>query len=103
MEITLRYLDLGLSRVRDIRGILRAWDEALTQAEAYGCTPGQAFDALKVRVSLPGWVPDKGVALNFAAHKPLLDHFLELLDVEGMNLQQVPGLWRYRVHRVQCG
>jgi hypothetical protein len=97
MEMTLRYLDLGVSRIRDIRRILLAWDEALTLAEAFGCTPGQAFDALNVRVSLPGWVPDKGVALNFAAHKPLLDHFLEVLDVEGIDFEEVPGLWRYQI------
>lgn len=97
MEINLRHLDLGVTRVRDVRKILQSWDEALTLAEAFGCTPGQAFEALKVRVSLPGWIPSHGVALNLIAHEPLLDYLLELLDVEGLDLEEVPGLWRCRV------
>lgn len=99
MEVNLSHLDLGVTRVRDIRNILQAWEEALSLAEGLGVTPWQAYKALHVRVSLPGWVPDHGVALNFAAHKPLLDYLLELLDVEGLDLEPVPGLWRYRVSR----
>ncbi len=102
MEMTLRYLDLGASRIRDVRRILQAWEKALTFGEALGCTPEQIWKALQVRVGLPGWVPSHGVALNLVAHEPILGHLLELLDIDGMDLQQVPGLWRYRVHGIQC-
>jgi hypothetical protein len=102
MEVKLRHLDLSVTRVRDIRKILQAWDEALILGEAFGCTPGHTLDALPVRASLSGWVPRDGVALNLAAHEPILEHLLELLDIADMDLQQVAGLWRYRVHGIQC-
>jgi hypothetical protein len=102
MEIKLRHLDLGVTRIQDIRKILQAWDEALDLAEAYGCTPGQTLDALYVRVSLPGWVSRNEVALNLVAHEPIVEHLLELLDIKDMDLRQVAGLWRYRVHGIQC-
>jgi hypothetical protein len=97
MEITPGYLELEVTRIRDIRFALRLWEDALALARGIGCTPGQILNASNVRVSLLGWIPRKDVGLTFKAYQPVLDHFLEILEVEGLDLEKVPGLSRYLI------
>jgi|WetSurMetagenome_2_1015567.scaffolds.fasta_scaffold106735_3 hypothetical protein len=97
MEIIPGYLELEVTRIKDIRLALRLWEDALALARGIGCTPGQIWNARNVSVSLLGWIPVKDVGLTFNAHQPVLDHLVEILDVEGLDLEKVPGLSRYRI------
>jgi hypothetical protein len=91
MEETLRLLDIGVSRVRDIRTVLLVWDEVLALAEGQGYTPGQILRSLNVRVSMPGWISNKEVALNLSAPMAALEHLLEVLPGEGLVMKQLAG------------
>jgi hypothetical protein len=97
MEITLPHLDLGVWRIRDIRLILRLWEDALALAKGIGCNSGQILNARNVNLSLMDWIPGKDVGLTFNTHQPVLDHFLEILEVEGLDLKKIPGSCRYQI------
>jgi hypothetical protein len=99
MEDQLNHLDLSVSRISDIRTVLFVWDEILTMAEGEGYTPGQILRSLNVRVSLPGWISQREIALTLSAPRSVLDNLVEALPGEGLDVKQ---LWGFRGFSLRC-
>jgi len=101
MENKFSQLDLAVSRIGDIRTVLLIWEDILTLEEVEVYTPVKVLRSLHVGVNLPGWISSKEVALTLSATRPVLEHFLEALPSEGVDVKKLWGFsglnLRYRI------